>query len=194
MGVIDNIFSEPEEQIWKRFSTIAIFSYLYYQTGYYMILKKTYPRCPNLPNYAVFFALMFAHVVQIVLIFNFHSEDKYSYAWMLAIIPLLLYKLYMRYSKSVFDDEEKRLQYLLYKLQSQNKMPGQPPMFDQDTTTTGIQNQMLKQNYQPGNVNHQEMIDIVNAAQVPNYADYVSNFNHPSQNNLDPYDTQFTSY
>lgn len=200
MVEITNIFEEGEENFWYRWSTLLIFTFIYYQVGYYLLLNKT-AKCRNLPSLQVLIFIIVFHLLQVFAIFKLYQDEKFIAIWCVIIIPLIAYMMYCNYSKRIKEEQERKLQYMLYKLQSKKASN----LFDQDTTTTGMQNQMIRDqntndllHIKPQNLNHQEMKDIINSQNGVGYGDYISQYDAKNSaetilNTLDPYNKQFSA-
>ena len=197
---INNIFEESQQVIWQRLSTILIFTFIYYQLGYYILLKNN-AKCDNLPQLNTIIFILVFHIIQVIVLFNLLNEEKYFYMWLVSITPLLIYVLYRNYMKNKQREEAQKLQYMLYQLQSNQKPE---PLFHQDTSTTGIQNQLLKNGMDPlkvppQNLSHNQMKNIIDSKNVPGYGDYISQYNSNNDQyilseTLDPYKKQFSQF
>ncbi len=182
MVELSNIFEEESEEIAKRFSTVLIFIFLYYQIAYYYIIKDK-GQCSSLPSLQVVIMVLALNIAHIVFIKNLYDTEKYSYMWLASVLPLFLYFMYNKYMAY-----QRRMNFYMYKQMQQNQST--PQMFNEDTTVTGVQNQIMKTN-QPDN--------------VPEYGSYIKRYNanqgsvmdqpQPlSSGTLNPYKNQFSLF
>ena len=194
MPELSNLFGESEIKIWNRLSSLFIFLFIYYQLASYMILKKGMG-CRNMPEINVVVMILAAQLIQVYCIFKLHSDGSYVYAWLVAVVPLFLFFVYKQHSKKRELRERRKIQYMLHQIQKQKNQNG--PVFDQPHTTTGIQNQMIKQQMDSQYANQIKQPMPHNGGTSPGYGDYVSQYDSVYDSSvlaetLDPYKKQFS--
>jgi len=220
MGIeLNNLFDESQDSMTDRFSTVLICFYVVYQLFFYVILKKDFG-CKRLPDLTIIIFVFLIQFIQIIIIYKLYLDSQTLYLWLVLFIPPILYVIFRNYFERKRKRESKKLQYLLYKLQSEQNNKNLHNVFNADTTTTGIHSQLIKQNANQNaqqanydtlnsllNVNPQQMNNLINSNNVPTYSGYMNEYNSTSSQNslannnmvappymssLDPYKNQFS--
>lgn len=193
---IQNIFEEEEEVIYERFSFVVLVMIVYYAIAYYGIA--------GLPFSKVHFVLIVLalHVVQIAFVYKFWCEGQTMIMWAIVILPMFLYLFAIKYRQHMKKKKASQMNQMLYQMQ-QGKQPKMNSLYNQDTSTTGVQNALMKSQAQPSPTTiptlHAQNAQNYYAApqqqmgpQVNAYGDYVTQFNAQNatpfaSNNLNPF-------
>lgn len=83
-----------EKEIYYRFPIILISYVFYHIIFYYKLLPETISK-PGL--FLIFFGITL-HIVHVILIKYLHFEEKYTEAWLLLLIPILVILFFSKYS------------------------------------------------------------------------------------------------
>ena len=118
-----NLFKDPEPFIFYQWSFMMIIEFIYHTIFYYGMADKQIKK-PDF-NYILLFIIF--HMIQVYAVKYFHINKKYIYAWLVIIVPGLLYLAYQKYQDRVSTAEQ--LQYWKYiaSVQQQNQGPPAPP-------------------------------------------------------------------
>lgn len=196
---MENIFDEPEENYFHRFSIMIIVLFVYYAITYYGLLKY-HLKCLNLPDFTTIIILIIFHLIQVIAIKKLHSDEQWIWVWVLIILPVFLYIIILRYYDYMRKNQADKLNLMLYQMQQQNQpivpsnvqfQPQQnttPPMpqFPAQMPTNPLMQQQMMANQSASN-----MMD------MPAYGDYVSQYNsinQPMMNMAQPFGNSFNPY
>ena len=133
---IYNIFNEEEEGVVQKFSTVIVFVFIYYALSYYFILSNPITK----PHVSYMLIMIIMHIIHIILLKFFHSREQFSYMWITAILPLVIYLCFSKYKMYNKRKEDEKKKEMYETLQQQNESdpnfmrnarpqnPGAPPM------------------------------------------------------------------
>lgn len=125
MNLNFDIFEEFENNIFQRFSSIILFVYLYYSLSYYFITDDKI----NKPHIFFILILLILHLIHIICLKILHKNNLITYSWILAMAPLVLYLLYIKYKERVNLYQINKEEEMMQKLRNQmNLFDGQPFM------------------------------------------------------------------
>lgn len=115
---IYNIFNEEQDGIVQKFSTVIVFVFIYYALSYYFILSNPITK----PHVAYMLMMIIIHIIHIILLKFFHSREEFSYMWIVAILPLVLYLCFSKYKMYNKKKEEEKKKEMYATLQKQNEV------------------------------------------------------------------------
>ena len=200
---IRNFFNEESERFEERFSSMVIVAFAYYVIGYYILEVKE--RCKKLVDWKTLGIIIVFHIIQVSLAFKYWSEGNILYSWLFILVPLLIFVACKQYMSSY-----KKQTYMRMKAYMQKRKGKRGQMFGQDTTPTGMQNEMIR-NQQgrtvpddlygipPQELARTQMDNIMNSGNVPAYGDYVNEYD-PEHNqqilyqNIDPARKMYSTF
>jgi hypothetical protein len=204
-----NIFQESEN-FWDRFSTIMFVLFVYYSICYYGILSRIKCRYP-FPSVGQLLCVMIFHILQVVVIRKVFDNDEsnMSYIWGMVFLPVIIYLCLIKYHQNSIRNNNNNN--IAYHNNNNNNRHGHlisnPLVIPQDTSTTGIQTEMLKEQQQqqlqlqqqqqqqnllsinPQTLNNQQRQELLQSTQLPTYNDYVAQYQGPNNftNSLTPF-------
>ena len=130
MNLNFDIFEEFENNIFQRFSSIILFVYLYYSLSYYFITDDKI----NKPHIFFILILLILHLIHIICLKILHKNNLITYSWILAMAPLVLYLLYIKYKERVNLYQINKEEEMMQKLRNQmmGKIDKNKLRFDDD--------------------------------------------------------------
>ena len=132
-----NIFNEDTDGIITRFSSVIIFIFIYYSLSYYFLMNSE--DCIKKPHVSRIIILLILHIAHIIFLRFLHEREDYTYMWLAAIIPLVIYLIYAKYTAHIKAKEDKKMKEMYAALQAQQEdgefmrnvtpqWPSAPPM------------------------------------------------------------------
>ena len=141
--VIDwaNIFDEQEDGVCDRFSSVIFVLFGYFIICYWVIMRNMY-RCNHLPDLPYILLLIVLHIGHIfILKWLFNKQGVSALLILAAFGPMILFIIFCKYVENSKKTNATRLQQMLYQMQQANQPILTQP---QDSTPTGMHNQLLK--------------------------------------------------
>ena len=84
---------ENEENIFERFSSILLSTFLYYTMSYYLLNKDEIEK----PGFFIYLSFIILHISHILLLKFLHYKEEYAIMWIVTILPLVIYIIYSKY-------------------------------------------------------------------------------------------------
>lgn len=103
-----NIFDEEEDNIFTRFSSVVFFVFIYYSLSYYFLINNK-DKCLQKPKFINIFILIILHIIHVIVLKVLHNNELYSYMWILAILPLILFMFYNKYEENRMKREKEKM-------------------------------------------------------------------------------------
>ena len=109
--MLDKIFNDTEQVLYLKFSTMIIFTFIYYILFYYSIMPSSFTK----PALTTVLLLIASHLIHISIVRYLYQTKKYLYAWLLILLPVILYQIYSKYSSYRFTkDMEMKALYMAH--------------------------------------------------------------------------------
>ena len=107
-----------------RFSSVILFVFIYYSLSYYFITNSE--DCLKRPHISRVIIMIVLHILHIIVLKMLHERELYSYMWLVAMLPLVLYLIYAKYQETIKRKEDKKMKEMYAQLQAQqNKEEGE---------------------------------------------------------------------
>lgn len=118
-----NVFEEYEDNIFLRFSSILLFIYIYYSLSYYFLSNKNIKK----PHIFFIILLLFLHLIHVILLKFLFINNLETYAWIAAILPLVVYLLFSKYKEVTKRKEMEKEKKIMAKIKKQMQVPDNEP-------------------------------------------------------------------
>lgn len=189
---IQNVFGE-KEPLCERFSTFVITALIFHVLVYWALTKHKLNsvQCRSrLPVLSSILTFIVAHLLQTVIVYKYYGTSPLA-CWAIYLVPAILFILWYKYYENDRLKEAEELE--KYRTMIRKRlMPNTSQLFSQDTTATGLQNQILKTQADnssiivpPQNLHHSQVYDVIPQHSTPTYNDYVAS---QQTSMLQPYD------
>ena len=172
-----NFFNENSQRYEERYSTMVIIAFIYYAFGYYIL--EIQERCEKLIDWKKLAIGVVAHIIQLGIAYRYYINDQIMYAWGVIFVPLIIFVLVKQYMNSY---RKKAYMKMKAYIQKKEALEDSGPMFNRDTTATGLQNEQLRREQDRGpqteilGVPPQQMsqlrMDQLRSGNVSAYGDY----------------------
>ena len=138
---IYNIFDEDDVFFGYKFSSVLLFSFIYYALCYYFLAEENIKK-PELVTFLIFISL---HIIHVIFMKVLHTNEYYTYMWLVALLPIIFYMMYLKYTKHLAKKEEMKMKTIYEEMKKQQgdnvdfdrnvapQVPNRPPMNPQST-------------------------------------------------------------
>jgi len=145
---IYNIFDEEDVFFGYKFSSVMLFSFIYYVLCYYFLAEDTIEK-PDVSKITIMIVFHLLHIISMKVL---HTNEYYTYMWLLSLLPIVFYMFYLKYTNHLAKKEELKMKTIYEQLRESKEdgefvpdrnrapqQPGRPPM-NQQSTPVMVQN------------------------------------------------------